>query len=145
MLNIVNRYNGMSAVLAGVSDEAIRPVLHQWAWVDPIDPQGKLDVIDPSIEEAFAEIALGGRGDVDRAVAAASAAFDGFYLTTPAERLDLLKSVLSVYQKRAEDLAWAISHEMGAPKKMALENQVGSGGAHIRTMIDVMKDYRFER
>jgi aldehyde dehydrogenase (NAD+) len=34
---------------------------------------------------------------------------------------------------------------MGAPKKMALENQVSSGAAHIRTMIDVMKDYRFER
>jgi aldehyde dehydrogenase (NAD+) len=34
---------------------------------------------------------------------------------------------------------------MGAPQKMALENQVTSGEAHIRTMIDVMKDYRFER
>ncbi|MET3614211.1 aldehyde dehydrogenase (NAD+) [Rhizobium aquaticum] len=115
------------------------------AWVDPLDGQGVLEVIDPSIEEAFATIALGGRGDVNRAVAAASKAFESFYLTTPAERLELLKSVLSVYQKRAADLAWAISHEMGAPKRMALENQVGSGAAHIRTMIDVMKDYRFER
>jgi aldehyde dehydrogenase (NAD+) len=115
------------------------------AWVDPIDPQGLLEVIDPSIEEAFATIALAGRGDVDRAVAAASQAFEGFYLTNPTERLDLLKSVLSIYQKRSQDLAWAISHEMGAPQKMALENQVTSGEAHIRTMIDVMKDYRFER
>jgi aldehyde dehydrogenase (NAD+) len=115
------------------------------AWVDPLDGQGSLEVIDPSIEEAFATIALGGQGDVDRAVAAASRAFKDFYLTSPAERLDLLKSVLSVYQKRSEDLAWAISREMGAPKKMALENQVRSGAAHLHTMIDVMKDYRFER
>ncbi|MGO4569261.1 aldehyde dehydrogenase family protein [Rhizobium sp. 2YAF20] len=115
------------------------------AWVDPINPQGLLEVIDPSTEEAFATIALGGQGDVDRAVAAASHAFEDFYLTSPAERLDLLKSVLSVYQKRSQDLAWAISREMGAPQKMALENQVTSGEAHIRTMIDVMKDYRFER
>lgn len=115
------------------------------AWVDPLDAQGSLEVIDPSVEEAFATIALGGQGDVDRAVAAASHAFKDFYLTSPAERLDLLKSVLSVYQKRSEDLAWAISREMGAPKKMALKNQVRSGAAHLHTMIDVMKDYRFER
>ncbi len=115
------------------------------AWVDPVDGAGVLDVVDPSVEEAFATVAMGGRGDVDRAVAAASRAFESFFATSREERLDLLKSVLNVYQKRAGDLAWSISHEMGAPKKMALENQVGSGSAHIRTMIDVLKDYSFER
>jgi aldehyde dehydrogenase (NAD+) len=115
------------------------------AWVDPVEKTGMLDVIDPSVEEAFAAIAMGSAKDVDRAVAAALKAFEAFYLTSREERLDLLKSVLSVYRKRSEDLAWAISHEMGAPAKMALENQVGSGAAHIRTMIDVLKDYRFER
>ena len=115
------------------------------AWVDPVEHAQMLEVIDPSLEEAFASIALGSAQDVDRAVAAASRAFETFYLTSREDRLELLKSVLSVYRKRSEDLAWAISHEMGAPAKMALQSQVGSGAAHIRTMIEVLKDYRFER
>jgi acyl-CoA reductase-like NAD-dependent aldehyde dehydrogenase len=44
------------------------------AWVDPLQPT-LLDVIDPSTEESFAQIAVGGPKDVDRAVAAAKAAF----------------------------------------------------------------------
>jgi aldehyde dehydrogenase (NAD+) len=114
-------------------------------WMDPVDSQGTLEVIDPSVEEAFATIALGGAGDVDIAVAAARRAFESFYLTTREERIDLLTSIMAVYERRWSDLAWAIAHEMGAPKRMAEENQVGSGAAHIKTMIKVLKDYRFER
>ena len=39
-------------------------------WVDPVKP-AFLDVIDPSTEEAFTQIAVGSAADVDRAVAAA--------------------------------------------------------------------------
>ncbi|MCK3779279.1 aldehyde dehydrogenase family protein [Ensifer sesbaniae] len=114
------------------------------AWVDPVDPV-TLDVIDPSTEEAFATIALGSAADVDRAVAAARQAFPAFSLTSREERLDLLERVLSAYEKRSADLALAISQEMGAPRRMALNNQVGSGAAHIRTMIETLKTYRFDR
>jgi len=114
------------------------------AWVDPLDPV-TLNVIDPSTEEAFATIALGSTADVDRAVAAARQAFPAFSLTSREERLDLLERVLSAYEKRSADLALAISQEMGAPRRMALNNQVGSGAAHIRTMIETLKTYRFDR
>ena len=53
------------------------------AWVDPIAPK-TLDVIDPSTEEAFAKIAMGSAADVDRAVAAAKAAFPAFSRTSRA-------------------------------------------------------------
>ena len=46
------------------------------AWVEPLEPT-LIDVIDPSTEEAFTQIAVGGPKDVDRAVAAAKAAFPG--------------------------------------------------------------------
>ena len=46
-------------------------------WVEPLQPV-LLDVIDPSTEEAFTQIAVGGPKDVDRAVAAARAAFPSF-------------------------------------------------------------------
>jgi len=44
------------------------------SWVDPLQPT-LLDVVDPSTEEAFTQIAVGGPRDADRAVAAAKAAF----------------------------------------------------------------------
>ena len=67
------------------------------AWVDPIVPK-VLDVIDPSNEEAFAQISMGSAADVDRAVAAAKAAFPAFSQTPPADRLKLLRRILEVYQ-----------------------------------------------
>ena len=46
-------------------------------WVDPQSAE-TLDVINPATEKPIATIALGGAGDVDRAVAAARMAFDSF-------------------------------------------------------------------
>ena len=63
------------------------------AWVDPVAP-AFLDVIDPSTEEAFAQIAVGTAADVDRAVAAAKAAFPAYARTSREERLALLERVL---------------------------------------------------
>src|ERR1700731_1191320 len=91
-------------------------------WVDPLDPT-LLDVIDPSTEEPFTQIALGGRADVDRAVAAAKAAFPAFARTTRAERVELLRAILNEYNKRRDDIADALSREMGAPRKFAYERQ----------------------
>ena len=81
-------------------------------WVAPAEPK-LLDVIDPSTEEAYTQISVGAKADVDRAVAAAKAAFSSFSLTTKAERLALLRKILEVYSERYEDIAQAVSHEMG--------------------------------
>ncbi len=94
------------------------------AWVDPISP-ALLDVIDPSTEEAFTQIAVGDAADVDRAVAAARAAFPAFARTTRAERLELLRSILAEYNKRRDDIAATLSREMGAPLKFARERPGG--------------------
>jgi len=84
------------------------------AWVDPAKP-ARLDVINPATEEAFAQISVGSAADVDRAVAAARAAFPAFSQTSKAERLKLLRRILELYNERAEDIAKAVSDEMGAP------------------------------
>ena len=80
----------------------------------------RFDVIDPSNEDAFAQISLGSKADVDKAVAAAKRAFDTFGFTSAEERLDLLNRIIEVYKKRSDDLALAVSREMGAPRQMAL-------------------------
>ncbi len=112
------------------------------AWTDPVGRDG-LDVIDPSTEHAFARIALGTPGDVDKAVAAAKRAFASFAETTPAQRRDLLRAVVALCRKRERDLAAAISREMGAPLGYALDAQVASGIAHFETMVDVLGRFVF--
>ena len=59
------------------------------AWVGP-HGQGQLDVIDSATEEVMASVPAGDAADVDRAVKAAAAAFDGWAATTPEERAKYL-------------------------------------------------------
>src|SRR6202012_5603386 len=113
------------------------------AWVDPLQPT-LLGVVDPSTEEAFTQIAAGGAKDVDRAVAAAKAAFPSFARTSRKDRLDLLRAILSEYNKRRQDLAEVLSREMGAPVKFALERQTATGTGHLTRMIQVLETYKFE-
>jgi aldehyde dehydrogenase (NAD+) len=113
------------------------------AWVDPLEPV-LLDVINPSTEEAFTKIAVGGPKDVDRAVAAAKAAFPAFARTSRKDRLDLLRAILSEYNKRRPDIAAALSQEMGAPLKFAMERQSATGTGHLMRMIEVLETYPFE-
>ena len=112
------------------------------AWVDPVTPN-VLDVIDPSTEEAFAQISLGSKADVDKAVGAAQRAFQTFGFSTVEERIDLLSRILDVYEKRSADLALAVSREMGAPRQFALDSQVGAGYAHLAQMIESLKSFKF--
>ena len=102
-----------------------------------------IEVINPSSEEVFAKIASGSETDVDRAVAAARHAFPAFSQTSVAERLALLKEIVRVYATRRRDIAEALSQEMGAPMKLAVETQSYMGLAHFEKIIAVLEDYRF--
>ena len=112
------------------------------AWVDPITPKA-INVIDPSTEEVFTQISGGSAADIDLAVTAARRAFDGFSRTTPKERLELLEEILAEYDRRYEDIAQAVSQEMGAPLAFARSAQAWIGQAHLREIVRVMKDYKF--
>jgi aldehyde dehydrogenase (NAD+) len=50
------------------------------AWVDPAAPS-TLGIVNPATEEIFAQISLGSRSDVDRAVKAARRAFATYSVT----------------------------------------------------------------
>ncbi len=112
------------------------------AWVDPVVPS-VLDVIDPSTEEAYTQISVGSKADVDKAVAAAKRAFASFSLWPVAERLVLLKKILEVYNERFEDIAQAVSQEMGAPLSFAREAQAWAGRAHMEATIAALETYEF--
>ena len=113
------------------------------AWVDPAEPK-EYKVINPADEAVAGLISMGGAKDVDRAVGAARRAFDSYSRTTPAERLALLERILAAYKARYDDIAQAISTEMGAPMTLAKGSQTRIGVGHISAMIEVLKTFKFE-
>ncbi len=113
------------------------------AWVDPVEAK-TLEVINPATEEAVAKISLGGMADVDRAVAAANAAFPAFSQTSREDRIALMEKILKVYKTRYNDIAEAISAEMGAPITLSQKAQAATGVGHFMTAIKILKDYAFE-
>lgn len=113
-------------------------------WVGPASPR-TLEVINPSTEQAAARISIGAQADVDAAVAAARRAFDTYSQTTREERLALLGKVLEIYQKRHDDIARAISQEMGAPLWLSKAAQAAMGVAHLSSTIEVLKTFVFEQ
>ncbi len=114
------------------------------AWVDPIEGRDH-HVIDPSTEDPCAVISLGGQADTDAAVAAAKDAFPSWMATPPAERIALVEKLLEIYQSRGEEMAQAMSLEMGAPIDMSRASQVGAGTWHLQNFIDAAKSFEFDR
>jgi aldehyde dehydrogenase (NAD+) len=103
-----------------------------------------VDVINPATEAVAGRVTLGSVEDVDLAVRAARKAFATYSQTSREERIDLLERIIAEYQKRFEDMAKAITEEMGAPAWLAQRAQAAMGIAHVQTSLQVLKDYRFE-
>ncbi|SMO92624.1 aldehyde dehydrogenase family protein [Ruegeria faecimaris] len=113
-------------------------------WVAP-SVTHDFQVINPSTEEPCAVISLGDQADTDAAVAAAKAALPG-WMETPAEtRIAMVEKLIALYAERSEDLAQAMSLEMGAPIDMARSQQVGAGSWHLANFIRAAKAFPFER
>jgi aldehyde dehydrogenase (NAD+) len=88
------------------------------AWVD--GSLGSLDMINPSYGTKIGKIARSGEKDVDAAVQAARAAFNGAWGETSAmERGRLLHKVSQVLFENAEELAQLESADAGKPLKQA--------------------------
>jgi aldehyde dehydrogenase (NAD+) len=111
-------------------------------WVAPAQPK-TLDVIDPATEEPIGRISLGSAADVDRAVAAARAAFETYSRTSREERIAVLERVIAAYHARLDEIAETISLEMGAPMWLAKAAQAPAGLAHFAQVLEVLRSYAF--
>ena len=74
---------------------------------------GTQPVTNPATGAVTAQVALGGRGEVDRAVAAAAAAFPAWADTPPLRRARVMFKFLQLLNERRDDLAHAITAEHG--------------------------------
>ena len=113
-------------------------------WVAPVVMGERFPVIDPATESQVAEICMGSAADVDLAVAAACRAFPGFSATPLETRLDALRRINEVFKRRFEEMADAITTEMGAPRDMAREAQAASGPGHIEATIQAAQQLDWE-
>ena len=84
------------------------------AFVDPADGQTE-PVLNPATAETIAEAPLSTAADVDRAVTAAKAAFDGWATTTPGERALALLKLADAIEEHADELAELESDNAGKP------------------------------
>ncbi len=113
------------------------------AWTEPSGNQ-TIAVFNPATEEVCQTIAAGTSDDVKKAVAAARRAFQTYSLTTKSDRLALLRRILEVYNSRLDEMAEAISSEMGAPLLMAKDSQAFCGSAHLEATIVALDAMEFE-
>ncbi len=113
-------------------------------WVAPTTPND-CAVINPSTEEPCAVISLGGQADTDKAVAAAKAAFPAWAATTPAERKALVAKILDQYHLRKEEMAQAISMEMGAPIDMSRDDQAECIPWHLGNFLKAFDEVEWIR
>jgi aldehyde dehydrogenase (NAD+) len=102
------------------------------------------DIINPATERTIGQVSFGTAADVDQAVAAARAAFDDFSRWTKDQRVDLLGRIAEAYKARWDDMAAAITAEMGAPAGFAMKAQAASGLGHIKAAMAALKEFEFE-
>ncbi|MBH0114651.1 aldehyde dehydrogenase family protein [Novosphingobium sp. YJ-S2-02] len=113
------------------------------AWVEPLGGETQ-ELINPANEQVSGRIALGSADDVDRAVAAARAAFPAYAATSREERLALLRRIKTEFENRQADLGEAITEEMGAPASLAGGFHTFLGIGHLDAAIAALEDYTFE-
>ena len=107
-------------------------------WVSPLSSDD-MPVMNPANGARIGTVALGNAADVDRAVAAATTAFETFSQTSKQDRLALLRRIRVVTEARFEDLAQAMRTEMGAPITMAREMQTDAAIGHLDGFIESLE------
>ena len=112
-------------------------------WVEPAG-RDTLDVMNPATEEAFATISLGTAEDVDAAAKAARTAFGVWSRSSIEERKTVISNIISGLKARGDEMAIAISNEMGAPMGLSKTAQLGSGLGHFMNILSVLDNYEFE-
>ena len=115
------------------------------AWIAPAAGRS-FEVVNPATEGVVAVISLWDRTDADRAVAAARRAFDGWSHTSREERIAVLGRIVDCFKRRLDDLAQAITEEMGAPLvTVSRPMQAPSAIGHFKVAMDVLASFEFER
>ena len=113
------------------------------SWVPPAGPD-TLTVVDPTSEEPLATVPAGTSADVNQAVGAARAAFEGWAATPVRERAAFLSALADGIEARVPQLAELIAREVGSPLRFATATQAGLPIAVLRSYSDLLGSFAFE-
>src|SRR3954466_7507040 len=80
-------------------------------WVEPAG-SGTIDVVNPTTEEVIGHVPEGTAADVDKAVAAARAAFDTWSQVPLSDRGDVCAAIGAKLAERSDELAALIAQEL---------------------------------
>ena len=114
------------------------------AWVLPATSTATVDAVNPATEEVCAVVAVCGRDDVELAVTAARAAFDGYAATTLEHRIALVEKLINIFERRYGEMVTAISTEMGAPYDLSHDAQAESGPGHLRATVKAVREMAWD-
>ncbi|CAN5609302.1 aldehyde dehydrogenase family protein [soil metagenome] len=112
-------------------------------WV-PSTGSGSIEVVNASTEQAMGSIPEGTPEDVDRAVAAARRAFDGWAATDPAERAKAIQALSDGLKERAAEIAETITGEVGMPLKLSQRIQAGLPALISGTFVGLIDEVEWE-
>jgi betaine-aldehyde dehydrogenase len=112
-------------------------------WVAPRGAEF-IEVINASTEQVMGKIPAATADDLDSAVLAARAAFDGWAATTVAQRAEYLRKLSQGLIERAEEIARTITGEVGMPLKLSQRIQAGLPPAVMDSYAGLVSEYRFE-
>jgi aldehyde dehydrogenase (NAD+) len=113
------------------------------AWV-PSSGKGTIEVFDSNTEEVIGTIPEGTAEDVDRAVAAAAAAFEEWSSLPHEERSKLLARVAEGLAARTDEIAATISKEVGMPISLSKMIQVGLPTGVFADMATKITEFAWE-
>ncbi|MFS8483245.1 MAG: aldehyde dehydrogenase family protein [Acidimicrobiia bacterium] len=113
------------------------------AWV-PSEGSGTIDVHDSTNGQVFATVPAGTAADVDKAVAAAQAAFATWSTTTPEERSKALTRIAEGLAARMDEIATVITREAGMPKWLSQIVQAGLPINSFNTAASLAESFEYE-
>lgn len=105
---------------------------------------GYIDVINAATEEVMGRVPEGTREDVDKAVAAARAAFESWAATPVAKRAELLSRIADGLKTRSDEIARTITAEVGMPLKLSQRIQAGLPAANMSAYAKLVAEFSFE-
>jgi betaine-aldehyde dehydrogenase len=112
-------------------------------WVAPSAGE-TIDVHNAGTGAVMGKVPAGTEKDIDAAVAAARAAFDGWSSTLVPQRAEFLQKISDGLKARAAELSSTIAQEVGMPIKMSGRIQAGLPIANFANYSKLLNDYSFE-
>ncbi len=112
-------------------------------WVSPF-AKDTIDVHNAGTGEVMGKVPAGTEKDIENAVAAARAAFEGWSTTPADKRAEYLQKISDGLKARADKLAKTIAQEVGMPMKMSARIQAGLPIANFANYAKIAKEFKFE-